>query len=262
MGRRSGEGSVVAMIPARLGSTRFPRKALADETGTALVVHVCRAAAVAERVGRVVVATDSEDIAQVARGEGFEAVMTGEHPNGTSRLVEASDRLGLDATETVVNVQGDEPEIEAGVIDAAVLALQTPLGGQTGAVGPVVSPIRSVEEAENPNVVKAALGVLEGETGVARAMYFSRATIPFDRDGTGDARRFRHVGLYAYTVSVLRRYPGMGETPCEASERLEQLRWLEQGLTIHAAVREASHAGIDTPEQYRAFVERWRGRGA
>jgi 3-deoxy-manno-octulosonate cytidylyltransferase (CMP-KDO synthetase) len=126
-------------------------------------------------------------------------------------------------------------------------------------VGTVVSPIRSAEEGENPNVVKAALGVLEGESGIARALYFSRATIPVDREGTGETRRFRHVGLYAYTVGVLRRYPGMGETPCEASERLEQLRWLEHGLTIHAAVRDSSHAGIDTPEQYRAFVERWNG---
>ena len=262
MGRRSGPGSVVAVIPARLGSTRMARKALADETGTALIVHVCEAASRAESVRRVVVATDSEEIASVVRGGGFEAVMTGSHPNGTSRLVEASDRLGLDATETVVNVQGDEPEIEPEVIEGAALALETELHGGVPAVGTVVSPIRSDDEASNPNVVKAALGVLDAESGVARALYFSRAEIPFDRDGEGGVRRFRHVGLYAYRVSVLRGYPGMGQTPCEAGERLEQLRWLEHGRTIHAAVRDSTHTGIDTPEQYGAFVERWRGRGA
>ena len=264
---RRSQGSVVAIIPARLGSTRFPRKALADETGTALVVHVCEAAARAQRVGRVVAATDSDEIADVVRAAGFEAVLTGEHPNGTSRLVEASDRLGLDATQIVVNVQGDEPEIEAEVIDAAVLALdfervsgwRAETGPNGPAVGTVASPIRDRSDAENPNVVKAALGLLDPETGVGPAMYFSRASVPFDRDGAGEARRFRHVGIYAYSVSVLRAYTGLGETPCEQAEKLEQLRWMEHGYPIAIAVRESSHAGIDTPEQYRAFVARWRG---
>lgn len=259
MGRRRSSGSVVAIIPARLGSTRFPRKALADETGKALVVHVCEAAGRAERVSRVVAATDSDEIAEVVRGTGFEAVLTDEHPNGTSRLVEASDRLGLDAGEIVVNVQGDEPEIEAEVIDGAVHALDAGHDAFNASVGTVVSPIRDRTDAETPNIVKAALGLLNSETGVGPALYFSRAPIPFDRDGAGEARRFRHVGIYAYRVSTLRAYTGMGETPCERAERLEQLRWLEHGHAIAAVVRDSSHAGIDTPEQYRAFVERHKG---
>lgn len=268
MGRRAGTGSVVAIIPARLGSTRFPRKALADETGRALVVHVCEAATRAERVGRVAVATDSPEIADVVQKAGFEAVLTGEHPNGTIRLVEASDRLGLDATQTVVNVQGDEPEIEPEVIDGAVLALEAERadawrasrGSVLPTVGTVASPIEQSADAENTNIVKVALGILDSETGVAAALYFSRAVIPHDRDAAGEVRRFRHVGIYAYSVGTLRSYPGLGETPCERGERLEQLRWLEHGYPIAVAVRASSHAGIDTPEQYRAFVERWRGR--
>lgn len=261
MSRRDRSGSVVAIIPARLGSTRFPRKALADETGTPLVVHVCEAASRAERVSRVVVATDSDEIGDVCRGGGFEAVLTGEHPNGTSRLVEATDRLGLDATEIVVNVQGDEPEIEGEIIDGAVVALEATggaLGGLAASVGTVVSPIRDEADAADPNIVKAALGVLDPETGVARSLYFSRAVVPHDRDQDGVVRRFRHLGIYAYRVGTLREYPALGETPCERAERLEQLRWLEHGRLINGAVRDASHAGIDTPEQYRAFVARWR----
>ncbi len=259
-------GSVVALIPARLGSTRFPRKALADETGTPLVVHVCERAREAPSVERVVVATDAEEIATAVRTAGFEAVMTGEHPNGTSRLVEASRVLGLSPGDVVVNVQGDEPEIEPGVIDAAVGALRVEPGSAYGAdagrrraaVGTVASPIAPGDDPADPNVVKVVLGAPARASDVAPALYFSRAAIPHDRDGDGGARWLRHVGIYAYLVETLGGYASMDETPLERAERLEQLRWLEHGLPIAVAVRESSHAGIDTPEQYRAFVERRR----
>ncbi len=267
-GRRPGP---VAIIPARLGSTRLPRKALLDETGTPLVVHVCQRAAQAEQIERVVVATDSEEIARAVRAGGFEAVMTSpEHVNGTSRLVEAAGILGLKRQGLVVNVQGDEPEIEGEVIDGAVEAAglervnpwDSESGATPAAVGTVASPIRDESDAANANVVKVALGVPDTQTRVASALYFSRAPIPHDRDGLGGTARYRHVGIYAYSVGALVRYPELGETPCERSERLEQLRWLEHGYPIAVAIRESSHAGIDTPEQYRAFVERWRaGQG-
>ncbi len=272
VGRRPGP---VAIIPARLGSTRLPRKALLDETGTPLVVHVCQRAARAELIDRVVVATDSEEIARAVRAGGFEAVMTSpEHVNGTSRLVEAAEVLGLKRQDLVVNVQGDEPEIEPGTIDGAVEALGsstvidtaadvTPGGGERFQwVGTVASPIRDESEAANANVVKVALGVANEQTRVAPALYFSRAAIPFDRDGVGGVARYRHIGIYAYGVSALQHYSKLDETPCERSERLEQLRWLEHGYPVAVAIRESSHAGIDTPEQYRGFVGRWRaGQG-
>ncbi len=275
-GRRAGSESVVAIIPARLDSTRFPRKALADETGMALVVHVCHAAARGERVSRVVVATDSEEIGEVVRAGGFEAVMTGEHPNGTSRLVEAAELLGLKASEIVVNVQGDEPEIEAGVIDGAVHALENqpstwltemidevspnkwlpPIYGQ---IGTVASPLSPGEDPDDPNIVKVVTGLIEADDGVGPALYFSRSRIPHDRDGGSDVRLLRHIGIYAYRMSTLCGLSGQGPTPLEQTEKLEQLSWLEWGMLVNVAIRPAGHAGIDTPEQYRAFVRRWRG---
>lgn len=269
MARRG--NAVVAMIPARLGSTRLPGKALLDETGTPLVVHVCQRAATSERIERVVVATDAQEIAAVVQAHGFEAVMTSpEHPNGTSRLVEAARALKLKRRDVVVNVQGDEPEIEPTVIDGAIVALGSRTVLQDAAhvtagggerfqwVGTVASPIRDDAEAANPSVVKVALGVLDDESGVGPALYFSRAKIPHDRDGAGGSPRYRHVGIYAYSIGALRRYADMPETACERAERLEQLRWLEHGYPIAVAVRESSHAGIDTAEQYAAFVARWR----
>lgn len=241
----------VAIIPARLGSTRFPRKALAAETGRALVVHVAEAAARAGSVGRVVIATDGEEILAVAQRAGVEAVMTGEHPNGTSRLNEAAQKLGLPDDAVIVNVQGDEPEIDPGIIDAAVAAL----GGREMAT--VASPM-TVGGAEwrDPNVVKVVL------RRDGTAMYFSRAAIPHDRDGGApeDARPLRHVGLYVYRRGFLRTYAALAPTPLEDAEKLEQLRVLEHGHAIAVAVCASSHAGIDTPEQYAAFVARFRAR--
>ena len=244
----------IAIIPARFGSTRFPGKVLADATGRPLIAHVCEAAGRAGLVERVVVATDDERVGAAVRGFGGEVVMTGEHPNGSSRLAEAADRLGLGDERIVVNVQGDEPEIDPGVIDAAIAALVE--GGAD--VSTIASPIRDEGEATDPNVVKVVVGV------GGRAMYFSRARIPHDRDGAGgaDAQALRHVGLYCYTAGFLRRYVRLPETPLERVEKLEQLRILEHGHSIAVAVRDTSHAGIDTPGQYEAFVRRETARRA
>lgn len=259
--------NAIAIIPARMGSTRFPGKALASETGKPMVVHVCERARMAQSVANVVVATDSQEIRKAVEAHGFDAVMTSaEHPNGTSRLAEATKTMGLDSRQAIVNVQGDEPEIEPGIIDAALMAMEQDVRGATPMrvvlrvpkLGTVATPIRRVEEVTSPNVVKAVLGLIEPDAGVGRALYFSRAPIPFDRDASHAAMPLRHVGIYAYDVFSLHTYVGLPPTPLETSEQLEQLRWLEHGLPIAVAIRQAMHQGIDTPEQYEAFVERFR----
>lgn len=243
---------VVAIIPARLGSTRFPRKLLASATGRPLVQHVREAALRARTLSRVVVATDSEEIAAAVGAFGGESVMTSAaHPNGTSRLAEAADRLGLADSAVVVNVQGDEPELEAALID---LAVET-LGASGAEVATVASPFGEGQDPGDPNIVKVVLDAR------GRALYFSRTPIPHDRDGAGAcvARPLKHVGLYTYRAGFLREYVRLAETPLECTEKLEQLRVLEHGYSIAVAVAEAHHVGIDTPAQYEAFVRRHAG---
>lgn len=239
----------VAIIPARMGSTRFPGKVLASETGRPLIWHVHEATRRASRVGRVVVATDDDRVASVVQSFGFEAVLTGEHPNGTSRLAEAAERLDLPPETIVANVQGDEPEIDPEAVDAAITVLE-----RTGAdVGTVGSPFAEGEDPGNPNIVK----VVTARSGMA--LYFSRSLIPFNRDGlpTPESAPLKHVGLYTYRVGFLKRYAALTPTPLEQTEKLEQLRVLEHGHRIAVAVHPCHHHGIDTPEQYRAFVRRW-----
>ncbi len=243
----------VAIIPARLGSTRFPAKALADDTGKPLVVHVCEQASKASLIDRVVVATDADEIKTAVESHGYEVVMTSvDHENGTSRLSEASEVLCLADNQLVINVQGDEPEIEPSVIDAA---------GRAGAlidgtgVGTVVTSISTDDDVQNPNIVKAVLG---SDRGAARsAIYFSRSAVPYPRNTPGDPP-YRHVGIYAYSVQSIRAYLEMPVSEIEQTESLEQLRWLAHGYPILASIVDSTHTGIDTPEQYRSFVERYR----
>lgn len=248
----------VAIIPARLGSTRLPGKVLLDATGWPLIRHVWTSARAASRLSRVVIATDDPRVREACAGFGAECVMTRtDHPNGTSRLGEAATALGLSGDDLVVNVQGDEPEVEPEAIDGAVEALlrleSTPAGCS---IGTVAVPFGPGEDARDPNCVKVVTG-LDGA-----ALYFSRSLLPFDRDGRGgdDARPLRHVGLYVYRRQFLDEYLSMAPTPLERAEQLEQLRALQHGRRIAVALRPFARIGIDTPEQYRAFVERWRAR--
>lgn len=258
----------IAIIPARLGSTRFPRKALADETGKPMVVHVCEQAAKAASVSRVVVATDAEEIKSAVESCGFEAVMTDPaHTNGTSRLGEASTLLKLDNRQIVINVQGDEPEIESETIDSAYDALCPIKGPSEHAIGTVVCPINRVEDFNNPNIVKAVMTDLNANRpatgnagtmiGIGQAFYFSRSPVPFPRVET-KRPAFRHVGIYAYMVESIHRYLSWQPSSLEITESLEQLRWLDNNHKIFAAYTNSSHTGIDTPEQYRSFVERFK----
>ncbi len=242
------------MIPARLGSTRFPGKVLADKTGRPMVQHVFEAAVRSRAADRVVVATDDERVAAAVRSFGGTPVMTSrEHPNGTSRIAEAARALALPPGEIVVNAQGDEPELDPSLIDAAVQALR----GSDAPMSTAALPFLAGEDPRDPNLVKVVL------RGDGTAIYFSRSLIPFVRDpGTPGPAPLKHVGLYAYRRPFLDTYLGLEPTELERAEQLEQLRVLYHGHAIAVAVREGrNYGGIDTPEQYEAFVARWRTRG-
>ena len=243
----------LAIIPARMASTRLPGKPLLTETGKPLIQHVVENASKAKRLDRIVVATDDQVIIDSVRSFGGEAVLTGEHPNGTSRLSEALKLLDTDH-ELIVNVQGDEPEIDPAVIDALVAGIAA---DQDAPMATLCSRFAEGEDPTNPNIVKLVRDVH------GRAMYFSRSLIPLDRDAGGvsakpQAAYWKHPGLYAYRRSfLLDVYPTLSPTPLEEMEKLEQLRVLEHGHAIAVIEADAPEPGIDTPEQYAAFVKRY-----
>lgn len=243
------QDSAVAVIPARYASVRFPGKPLADRTGKPLIQHVYERVRGARLVGRVIVATDDDRIAQAVRRFGGEALMTAAgHPNGTCRIAEVAP--GLDA-DLIVNVQGDEPEIDPDLIDAAVTGL---LDHPDAVASTLASPFAPQEDPADPNIVKVVIDA------AGRALYFSRAKVPHAREGDGPARPLKHVGMYVYRRPFLATYAGLAPTPLERTERLEQLRILEHGYEIAVIVADVSHHGIDTPEQYEAFVGRHKAR--
>ncbi len=240
--------SVVTIIPARLGSTRMAGKMLADKTGKALIEHVWENACKATIPEQVIVATDSPRIVACIESAGGRAILTDQtHPNGTSRIAQAAELLGLDDATVIVNVQGDEPELDPSLIDLVAHTLL-----QTGAdAATLASPFRPGQDPADPNIVKVVLD------GRGRALYFSRSLIPNNRDGEPNlALPLKHVGIYAYSAGFVRTYVNLPATPLELTEKLEQLRILEHGYTIAAAVAQADHVGIDTIEQYEAFVRR------
>ena len=238
--------SVTIIIPARYASTRLPGKPLLDRTGKTLIQHVVEAAAAATRADEVIVATDDDRIMQAVTAFGARAVMTSRScRTGTDRLAEAAESLGLGDEDIVVNVQGDEPDIPPTCIDALVGLL-----AESGAPMATLATPLPTDQADDPNKVKVVLAA-DGT-----AMYFSRAKIPFDRDGQGEAQYLLHLGIYAYRVAFLKRFAAMAATPAEQSEKLEQLRALENGHRIVAAVVDYDAVGIDTPEDYAAFVAR------
>jgi len=236
------------LIPARLASTRLPDKPLADLGGKPMVVRVAERARTSG-ARQVVVATDSERILQACTAHAVQAVMTrADHPSGSDRLAEACGLLALGDSQIVVNVQGDEPLIEPGLIDAVAQALAD---RPEAAMSTAAHPLESAQDLRNPNVVK----VVTDAQGMA--MYFSRAPIPWWRDGFGRdpmalpeaPAALRHVGIYGYRVGFLRSFPGLPPAPVEQCEALEQLRVLWHGHRI--AVHVTDHApgpGVDTPE--------------
>jgi 3-deoxy-manno-octulosonate cytidylyltransferase (CMP-KDO synthetase) len=242
--------AAVVVIPARYGSTRFPAKILAAETGKPLVQHVVEQAQRCERVREVIVATDDVRIADALRPFGTKCVMTSAaHQSGTDRIAEVA--RGLSDIEIVVNVQGDEPEIEPSIIDDLIRRLEQ----SDDDMATAATPFPAGADPGDPNLVKVVMGV-EG-----RAIYFSRAPIPFRREPTSEANAayYLHLGIYAYRREFLLQFASWKPTPCELIEKLEQLRALEHGRSIYILpVSRATH-GIDTPEQYAEFVRRYRG---
>jgi len=240
--------NATVIIPARYASTRLPGKPLLAETGKPLIQHVVEAVRGARRVGRVVVATDDARIAEAVRGFGGEALMTrADHRCGTDRLAEAAETLHLADEAIVVNVQGDEPEVPPAAVDL----LADLLAGSDAPMATLITPLPAGQAAD-PNRVKC----VTDRTG--RALYFSRAPIPFDRDAGGGVSYFLHLGIYAYRTAFLKRFTTLPPTPAERAEKLEQLRALEHGYAILTAEIRYDGAGIDTPEDYAAFVERIR----
>lgn len=249
---------VLGVIPARLESTRLPGKLLLAETGRPLIQYVWEAASRAAHLDRVVVATDSPRIADVVRGFGGRAELTGQHPSGTDRIAEVV-RRAPETWDVVVNIQGDEPEIDPAQIDALVETLVADPGAD---LATLATPIRARDELDDPSCVKVVTGVR------GRALYFSRCPVPFVRDADPDALLaadspwLLHLGVYAYRPSYLLELAARPPGRLERLEKLEQLRVLETGGTIRVAVVEHRAVGIDTPDDYARFVARCRQRAA
>ncbi len=234
------------IIPARLASTRLPNKPLADLGGKPMVVRVAERAALSGAV-RIVVATDHLDIASACAAHDVEVFMTrDDHPSGTDRIAEVARALNLADDAVVVNLQGDEPLIDPLLLDAVAARINAGVPMATCA-----HPLHEAADAFNPNVVKVVLDK------AGRALYFSRALIPWHRDGLAQSRDtlpggyvpLRHIGLYAYSNAFLQLYPGLSESPLEHIEALEQLRVLWHGYPIAVHVTEsAPAAGVDTPD--------------
>jgi 3-deoxy-manno-octulosonate cytidylyltransferase (CMP-KDO synthetase) len=240
--------AATVIIPARFASTRFPAKIIACETGKPLVQHVVDQVRKCKQIREVIVAVDDSRIADALRPFGTRCVMTSpNHVSGTDRVAEVAKGLG---DQIIVNVQGDEPEIEPEIVDELVERLES--SGDEMATA--ATPFPTSADPGNPNLVKVAM-TLDG-----RAMYFSRSVIPHQRDATATNRPayYLHLGIYAYRRDFLLQYTAWPPTPCELSEKLEQLRALEHGAAIHVVKVERARHGIDTPEQYADFVRRFR----
>lgn len=249
---------VLAVIPARYASTRFPGKPLARDTGKFLIEHVYERVARVPSIARALIATDDPRIAQAAASFDAEVVMTrDDHPSGTDRIAEVLTHVAGPDEQIVLNVQGDEPEIEPASLEQLVQRMQREPELQAGTLA---APYPVDAAYDDPALVK----VICDRSG--RAIYFSRAAIASANVDRGSAARsdassacpaLLHVGVYAYRRGFLRTYAAWEPTPLERAERLEQLRILEHGVDLAVERIERTAAGIDTPEEYAAFVARY-----
>lgn len=236
----------IAVIPARLASTRLPRKMLREIAGQPLVSRVYNAVRSSPLLADVIIATDSDEILQLCQKNRWNARMTSAaHRSGTARVQEVSQSVAADV---YLNVQGDEPLTRPEHIAALLEVMKVP----KVQVGTLKTPARPAD-INNPNAVK----VVTDSAG--RALYFSRATIPHDRDGVSTSY-FKHLGIYAYRKPALDRFVTLPESSLELSERLEQLRFLENGLPIHVAETPFDTVGVDTEEDLRRVEEILRAR--
>ena len=236
----------IAVIPARLASTRLPRKMLREIAGVPLIGHVYKAVRSSPLLEDVIVATDSDEILQLCHKNRWNARMTSpNHRSGTERVHEVSNSVAADV---YVNVQGDEPMTRPEHI-ASLLGLMGNPAVQVGTLATPASPEDVVDVHANKVVVDLA----------GRALYFSHATIPFDRDGA-KPRYLKHLGIYGYRKPALDRFVGLPESSLERAERLEQLRFLENGIDIHVAVTPYDSIGIDREDDLREFEQSLRSR--
>ena len=229
---------VVGVIPARLASTRLPRKVLRQIAGDPLLAWVHRAASASRLISEIIVACDSEEVQQLCEARGWRSIMTApELRSGTDRLFEVSQSVHADI---YINIQGDEPLLRPEHIVALLQPFEKP--------HVEVSTLKvrcSPENMANPNAVK----VVTARDG--RALYFSRATIPFDRDSTGATTYWKHLGLYAYRRDALARFASLPPGTLEQTEQLEQLRLLENGIALYVSETEFDTIGVDTEEDLR-----------
>jgi 3-deoxy-manno-octulosonate cytidylyltransferase (CMP-KDO synthetase) len=244
-----------AIIPARYDSSRFPGKPLANILGVPMCVRVLQRAAKCPLFSKVVLATDDARIMDAAATWGVPALMTArEHQSGTDRVLEAARLLGAEADSVVVNVQGDEPALEPAMLEE----LLAPFAGVQGAqvlAATLATPMTRAEAA-SPDRVKVVLDAL------GRALYFSRASIPFSRDadpnaetGADEAGPLLHLGLYAFRMATLERFAALPTARLERTEKLEQLRLLENGIPLHVAITRHKCHGVDRPEDI-AHIEK------
>jgi|SRR5579863_5266341 len=232
----------VAIIPARLASTRLPRKVLQEIAGKPMVGHVYEAAKQSPLLQDVIIATDSDEVMKVAQANGWKAQMTSStHRSGTDRVYEIAQRIDADV---FVNVQGDEPLARP----EHFAALLKPMARPEVMVSTIKTPC-PVHDIPTPHAVK----VVTDKNG--RALYFSRCTIPFDRDHQGGVRYFKHLGFYAYRKAALEQFCGLPESRLEATERLEQLRFLENGIDIYVEETPFDTIGVDSEPDLKRVQE-------
>ncbi len=250
---------IVVCIPARYGSTRFPGKVLAKDTGRFLIQHTFERAKLAKLPSKVLIAADDERIIEAAKSFGADCVLTSpDCKSGTDRIAEAVANLDYDI---IVNVQADEPEIDPANIDLLARIL---LDNPDAPMATLAAPFENPEQIADPNIVKVVVTSDERQAtseAAHRAIYFSRSVIPYDRQqgGLGPKELYlRHLGIYAYRKDFLLKLTKLPQTPLERAEKLEQLRALENGFEILVAKVKHTTDGIDTPAQYAGFVKRYK----
>lgn len=249
---------VYGIIPARLQSSRLPRKLLLNQTGKSVLQYTWESAREATLLDDVYIAADSPEVVDVAREFGARCELTGDHPSGTDRIAELARRHCADA-DVLVNIQGDEPEIDPAAIDTLVGLLANDPNAEMATLSTTITTQDQLEDPSCTKVVCSADG---------RALYFSRCPIPFCRDqDSADLLKTEspwrlHLGIYAYRREFLQKLTQLPPSPLERLEKLEQLRALEQGATIRVANVAHASVGIDTPEDYARFVERQSRKAA
>jgi len=241
--------AIIGIIPARYASTRLPGKPLLSDTGKPMIQHVVEAARRSKRLDRIIVATDDSRIVEAVKNFGGEVALTrSDHPTGTDRVAEVVARMP--EADLIVNLQGDEPELSGEALDLVVELLEN---DPEAPMATLATPIRDASVFHDPSCVK----VVRSTRG--RALYFSRSPIPYHRDDPADfTGALLHLGLYGYHRAFLLELAGLPPSPLESAEKLEQLRVLEAGHPIALGIIQERSIGIDTPEDYRRFVERWR----